>query len=137
MVVAIELPNGRMVTGRNSCRMAAAPAAILNAVKVLGGMKDELYLIQPDVLQGIQDLKKDILHQDKTSLNMEEVLNALTVSASNNKDACIAVEKLKELTGCKAHCTAILNDKDEQLLGDLGIDITCDPEYSTGNLYFK
>ena len=68
---------------------------------------------------------------------MEEIINALTVSASTNPSAALAVEKLKELRGCKAHCTAILNDKDEQLLGDLGIDITCDPEYSTNNLYFK
>ena len=98
---------------------------------------DVLIGTHPHVLEGIQDLKRDILQQEKTSLNVEEILNALTVSASTNPSAELAVEKLKELRGCKAHCTAILNDKDEQLLGDLGIDITCDPEYSTNNLYFK
>lgn len=137
VVVAIELPDGRIVTGRNSDRMAAAAAAILNAVKVLAGMADEVHLIAPHVLKGIQDLKKDVLRQEKISLNIEEVLNALTVSASTNPSAELAVRKLKELRDCKAHCTAILNDKDEQLLGDLGIDVTCDPEYSTNNLYFK
>ena len=137
VVVAIELPNGKIITGRNSERMAAAPAAILNAVKNLAGMADPVHLIAPHVLKGIQDLKKDILKQEKTSLNVEEVLNALTVSASTNPSAELAVEKLKLLRGCKAHCTAILNDKDEQLFGDLGIDITCDPEFSTNNLYFK
>lgn len=137
VVVAIELPNGKIITGRNSERMAAAPAAILNAVKNLAGMADAVHLIAPHVLKGIQDLKKDILKQEKTSLNVEEVLNALTVSASTNPSAELAVEKLKLLRGCKAHCTAILNDKDEQLFGDLGIDITCDPEFSTNNLYFK
>ena len=123
VVVAIELPNGKIITGRNSERMAAAPAAILNAVKNLAGMADPVHLIAPHVLKGIQDLKKDILKQEKTSLNVEEVLNALTVSASTNPSAELAVEKLKLLRGCKAHCTAILNDKDE--------------EFSTNNLYFK
>lgn len=137
VVVAIELPNGKIVTGRNSETMAAAPAAILNAVKNLAGMADPVHLIAPHVLQGIQDLKRDVLKQDKVSLNVEEILNALAVSASTNPSADLAVEKLKLLRGCKAHCTAILNDKDEQLFGDLGIDITCDPEFSTNNLYFK
>lgn len=137
VAVSIELHDGVIVTGRNSEIMAAAAAAILNAVKHLAKMADEVHLIAPHVLEGIQDLKRDILQQEKTSLNVEEILNALTVSASTNPSAELAVEKLKELRGCKAHCTAILNDKDEQLLGDLGIDITCDPEYSTNNLYFK
>lgn len=137
VVLAIELPTGEIVTGRNSDIMAAAPAAILNSVKALAKMPDEEHLIELSVLKGIQGLKKDILMQDKISLNVEEVLNALTVSASTNKKAAIAVEQLKELRGCKAHCTAILNDKDEQLLGDLGIDVTCEPEFSTNNLYFK
>lgn len=137
VAVSIELPNGEIVTGRNSEIMAAAAAAILNAVKQLAKMADELHLIAPHVLEGIQRLKKDILKQEKISLNVEEILNALTVSAITNPSAALAVEKLKNLRGCKAHCTAILNDKDEQLLGNLGIDITCDPEYSTNNLYFK
>lgn len=137
VVVAIELPNGLIVTGRSSERMAAAPAAILNCVKALAEMDDKEHLIAPEVLAGIQGLKKDILAQDKVALNIEEVLNALVVSANGNELAARGVEKLRELRGCKAHCTAILNDKDEQLLGNLGIDITCDPEFSTNNLYFK
>lgn len=135
--VAIELGDGTIVTGKSSEIMAAAAAALLNAVKHLAKMADEVHLIAPHVLEGIQALKKDILRQEKTSLNVEEILNALTVSAGSNPSAELAVKKLKELRGCKAHCTAILNDKDEHILGDLGIDITCDPEYSTNNLYFK
>ena len=106
-------------------------------VKVLAGVDDSVHLISPDVIERIQRLKCDILRQDKVSLNTEEVLNALTVSASSNPKAAEVVPKLRELRGCVAHCTAILNDKDEQLLGNLGIDITCEPEYSTNNLYFK
>lgn len=137
VVVAIELPSKEIITGRSSELMAASAAAILNAVKVMAKMDDKEHLISPDVIERIQALKRDVLRQDKISLNTEEVLNALTVSASNNPKAAQAVSKLKELRGCIAHCTAILNDKDEQVLGNLGIDITCDPEYSTNNLYFK
>ena len=137
VVVAVELPNGEIVTGRSSDLMAASAAAILNSVKVLAGVDDSVHLISPDVIERIQRLKCDILRQDKVSLNTEEVLNALTVSASSNPKAAEVVPKLRELRGCVAHCTAILNDKDEQLLGNLGIDITCEPEYSTNNLYFK
>lgn len=137
VVMALELPDGRIVTGRSSKRMAAASAAVLNAVKMLAGMADQVHLIAPHVLEGIQELKKNVLNQDNTSLNLEEVLNALAVSVITNPGAELAVEKLKNLRGCKAHCTAILNEKDEKLLGDLGIDLTCDPEFSTNNLYFK
>ena len=137
VVVAVELPNGEIVTGRSSDLMAASAAAILNSVKVLAGVDDSVHLISPDVIERIQRLKCDILRQDKVSLNTEEVLNALTVSASSNPKAAEVVPKLRELRGCVAHCTAILNDKDEQVLGNLGIDITCEPEYSTNNLYFK
>ena len=137
VVMAIELHDGRIVTGRSSERMVAASAAILNATKLLAKMTDEVHLIAPHVLEGIQDLKANILLQENTSLNLEEILNALTVSSTTNPSALVAVEKLKCLRGCRAHCTAILNEKDEKLLGDLGIDLTCDPEFSSNNLYFK
>ena len=117
--------------------MVATSAAILNAIKLLAKMTDEVHLIAPHVLEGIQDLKANVLMQDNTSLNLEEILNALTVSSTTNPSALVAVEKLKCLRGCRAHCTAILNEKDEKLLGDLGIDLTCDPEFSSNNLYFK
>jgi uncharacterized protein (UPF0371 family) len=137
VAMAIELHDGTVIKGKNSHHMVAPAAAILNAVKHLAGMADPVHLIAPDVLDRIEAFKKDILDQEKTTLSIEEVLNALTVSASSDSQAAIAVKKLKELRGCKAHCTAILNDGDEQLLGNLGIDVTCAPEYSTNNLYFK
>lgn len=137
VAMAIELHDGTVIKGKNSRHMVAPAAAILNAVKHLAGMADPVHLIAPDVLDRIEAFKKDILDQEKTTLSIEEILNALTVSASSDSQAAIAVKKLKELRGCKAHCTAILNDGDEQVLGNLGIDVTCDPEYSTNNLYFK
>lgn len=137
VVMAIEMPDGSIVTGRSSRRMVAAAAAILNAIKQLCGLADEIFLISPNVLETIQHLKTDILQNEKSSLNCEEVLSALTISATTNPTAQVAVEKLLELHGCKAHCTAILSDRDEQTLRDLGLDVTSDPEYLTNNLYFN
>jgi len=135
VVLAMELPDGRVITGRSSRRMVAAAAAALNAAKAMSGMADELLLISPNILQRIQELKTDVLRADKTSLNLEEVLTALTISAETNPSAELALNKLHELRGCRAHCTAILSDKDESTLKSMGIDVTCDPEYVTNNLY--
>jgi uncharacterized protein (UPF0371 family) len=136
VVVALELKDGTIITGRSSRRMVAAAAAVLNAIKHLCGMADSLHLISPHILKGIQELKTDVLMADKTSLNLEEILTALTVSATTNPSAEAVLVKLPELRGCKAHCTAILSDKDETTLKALGIDVTSDPEYITNNLYY-
>ncbi len=135
VVMALELPDGRVITGRSSRRMVAAAATILNAAKMLSGMADELLLISPNILQRIQQLKTDVLRADKSSLNLEEVLSALTISAETNPSAEMALSKLPQLRGCRAHCTAILSDKDEGTLKAMGIDVTSDPEYVTNNLY--
>jgi len=136
VVVALELHDGTIITGRSSRRMVAAAAAVLNAIKHMCGMADSLHLISPHILKGIQELKTEVLMADKTSLNLEEILTALTVSATTNPSAEAVLAKLPALRGCKAHCTAILSDKDEATLKSLGIDVTSDPEYITNNLYY-
>lgn len=136
VVMAIEMPDGTMVTGRSSRRMVAAAAAVLNAAKRFAGIDDEKYVISPNVFGDIQSLKGDILNHDRTSLNLEETLTALCISAENNPCAKQTFDMLGRLKGCKAHCTAILSDRDEQTLRSMGIDVTCDPEYITTNLYF-
>lgn len=135
VAMALELPDGCIVTGRSSRRMVAAAAAVLNAIKKMSGLADDMLIITPQVLETTQKLKTDILDYDRTSLNCEEVLMALSISGTQNPMAQVAVDKLKQLKGCKAHCTAILSDSDEQTLRALGIDVTCDPEYITTNLY--
>jgi uncharacterized protein (UPF0371 family) len=137
VVMALELPDGTIVTGRSSRRMVASAAAVLNAIKTLSGIADEIHLISPNVLQTIQHLKTKILNHEKSSLNCEEILSALTISATTNPSAQVAVEKLLLLKGSKAHCTAILSDRDDQTLKDLGIDATSDPEFLTNNLYYN
>ena len=135
IAMAIELPDGRIVTGRSSELMVAGASMLLNAVKALCGIPDEMQLVSDDVLETIQHLKHDVLGKQNSSLNVEEVLTALTISSSVNPMARLAVDKLTELRDCKAHCTAILSERDDQTFHDLGIDATCEPEFSTNNLY--
>ena len=115
--------------------MVAGASMLLNAVKALCGIPDEMQLVSDDVLETIQHLKRDVLRKQNTSLNVEEVLTALTISATVNPMAGLAVNKLVELRDCRAHCTAILSERDDQTFHDLGIDATCEPEFSTNNLY--
>ncbi len=136
VAMTIEMPDGTMVTGRSSRRMVAAGAAVLNAAKSLAKIPDDLYVISPEIFNNIQDMKNTVLHHDRTSLNLEEILTALSISAQHNSCAEKAVKVLSRLNGCKAHCTAILSERDEQTLRTMGIDVTCDPEYLTTNLYF-
>ena len=133
--MCIELPDGRMVCGRGSQRMVASAAAILNAIKAMAGIQDNIPLISPSILENIQKVKKEILQHDKASLHTEEILSALTISSATNPTAEVALTKLQELRGCQAHCTAILSDQDQQTLKSMGIDVTCDPEFISNNLY--
>ena len=135
VVMAIEMPDGTIITGRSSRRMVAAAAAVLNAIKKLSGIADDMLIITPQVIESTHKLKINYLESDRTSLNCEEVLMALTISGTQNPSAYVAISKLPLLKGCKAHCTAILSDRDEQTLRALGINVTSDPEYVTTNLY--
>lgn len=135
--MAIELPDGRIVTGKSSKTMVASSAAVLNAIKLLAGLSEDIHIISPVILGPIETLKLNILRSSIATLDCEEVLLALTISAATNPTAQAALEKLTDLRGCKAHCTAILSFSDEQLLTSLGIDVTSDPEYSSNNLYYS
>jgi uncharacterized protein (UPF0371 family) len=134
-VIALEMPDGDVITGRDSESMVASAAVILNAIKKLAGISDEIHLIAPSVIKTFHKLKCEVLNMDRFNLNCEEILSALMISATTNPTAQVAVEKLEQLKGCAAHCTAILSTRDEETLRSLGIDATSEPEYITSNLY--
>ena len=91
VVMAIEMPDGSFVMGRSSRRMVAAAAAVLNSIKKLSGLSDDIFLLSPVVLETLQHLKTNILNNEKSSLNVEEILSALTRSATTNPSAQVAV----------------------------------------------
>ncbi|MCF0141061.1 MAG: DUF1846 domain-containing protein [Mogibacterium sp.] len=134
IVSAMELPDGSIVTGRSSENMVATAAMVLNAIKKLAGIQDDALIISPTILESLGNTKTRIFH-DKSSLNLEEVIMALTLTKLTNPLAELALRELPNLKGCIAHCTAILSEKDEQSLKALGIDITSNPEFSSNNLY--
>jgi len=135
--MAIQLHDGSIHTGKTSEVMDAAAAAILNAVKHLANISDEIHLISPVILDPIRSLKTDTLGGHNSSLNCEEILIALSICAATNPMAQVAMEKLQYLKNCQAHSTAMLSLNDEQIFRQLGIDVTSDPEFATESLYYN
>jgi len=133
--VALELQDGTIITGKSSETMDPAAAVILNAVKHYAKIDDEMHLISPVILEPIINLKSKTLGNKNAALNCEEILIALSICAATNPMAQAALNKLPMLKDCQAHSTVILNTNDEQNFRKLGIDVTCDPEYSTESLY--
>lgn len=136
-VVALELQDGTILTGKSSSLMDATAAVVLNAVKHCANISDEIHLISPVILEPIINLKLNILGSKNGTLNCEEILIALSICAATNPTAKIAMDKLTMLKGCQAHSTTILSITDEQTFRKLGIDITSDPEYSSNSLYYN
>ncbi len=136
-VVSIELPDGKIVTGKTSDNLEAASAALLNAIKQIAGIADPIKLIAPAVIKPIIDLKKNLYGETGALLNPSEVLIALAVSQTNNHTAEFAVNHLQRLKGCEAHSTCILSETDEKTFKRLGINLTCEPEFPSANLYCR
>src|SRR5512139_2746873 len=132
---AIELANGTIVTGKNSPLMHAASALVLNAAKHLAAIPDTMHLHPPNIMESISHFKKDVLKGKMVSLDLEETLIALSISATVNPAAEMAVEKLKELSGCEVHMTHIPTPGDEAGLRKLGVNLTTDPDFATKCLF--
>ena len=127
--VAIELPDGQIVTGKTSNLLGASASLLLNALKALGGIQDGLHLISPVVIDPIQKLKTGYLGNRNPRLHTDEVLIALSISAATNPTALLAMEQLPGLRGCEVHSTVILSDVDEKVFKRLGIHVTCEPQF--------
>ena len=126
---AMELPNGEIVTGKTSDLLGASSALLLNALKKLGGMPDDLHLMSPVALDPIQHLKVDHLGNRNPRLHTDETLIALSISAATNPMAEYAMEQLNKLRGCDVHSSVILSPVDEKIFKRLGVNLTCEPRY--------
>lgn len=127
---AIELPDGRIVTGKNSPLMHAASSLILNAIKILAEIPDQIHLLSPSVIESIARFKQDITNSKSVSLNLEETLIALSISTATNPSAQYAMEKLKALKNCEVHLTHIPTPGDEAGLRKIGVNLTSDAVFS-------
>ena len=126
---AAQLPDGKIVTGKTSNLLGASAALLLNALKALGGIRDELHLISPVVIDPIQHLKTEHLGNRNPRLHTDEVLIALSISAATNPTAELAMEQLSKLRGCEIHSSVILSSVDEKTFKRLGVNLTCEPRY--------
>jgi len=132
---AMELADGSIVTGKNSNLMHAASSLILNAIKILAKIPDEIFLLSPQVINQIAKLKKGIFNSDSESLDLEETLIALTISATTNHTAELAMNKLTDLKGCEIHMTHIPTPGDNVGLKHLSINLTTDGKFTSKNLF--
>jgi len=132
---AIALKDGAIITGNNSPLMHAASSVVIHAIKHLAGIPAKIKLLPPYITDSISNLKTEMLHEKSVSLDLEETLIALGVSASTNSAAQVALEKLKELKGCEIHMTHIPTPGDEAGLRRLGVNLTSDPNFPSNNLF--
>ena len=135
--VAMELNDGRIITGKTTTLLGAASAALLNALKALAGIPDEIKLIPPNVIEPIQHLKVAHMGNRNPLMHIDEILIALTICAVTDDNAELAMDQLSNLSGCEAHSTVILSQADEGMLSKLGLNLTCEPAYQTNKLYHK
>ncbi len=126
---AMQLPDGRIVTGKTSSLLGACAALMLNALKALGDIDDSLHLISPRVIEPIQHLKVGYLGNRNPRLHTDEVLIALSISAATDSVAEKAMEQLELLRGCDLHSTVMLSPVDEKTFKRLGVNVTCEPRY--------
>lgn len=134
---AIELSDGRIVTGKTSALLGASSAALLNALKTLAGIDKETDVISPEILEPIQKLKTQNLGNHNPRLHTDEVLIALAVSAANSDKARRALDVIDKLKHTEVHSTVILSQVDSATFRKLGMNLSCEPRYQTKKLFHK
>ena len=133
--MALELPDGRVVTGKTTSLLGPASACLLNALKALAGIEKSQLLIAPNIIEPIQHLKVEHLGGHNPRLHTDETLEALSICAVTDPYAERAMEQLSALRGCEAHSTVILSRVDENLFQKLGVNVTCEPRYQVKRLF--
>ncbi len=134
---AIELKDGTIITGNNSALMHAATSLVIRAIKHLSGIPDKLQLLPDYITDSVRKLKTEVLNERTVSLDLEEALIVLSISAATNPAAQLAIGVLKELRDCEVHMTHIPTPGDEAGLRRLGVNLTSDPNFSTKNLFIS
>jgi len=133
--VAIELPDGTIITGKTSSLLGASSAALLNALKYLANIDDEVLLISPTEIEPIQKLKVGYLGNENPRLQSDEVLLALAINAASNITAEMVLEQLPKLRRSEAHSSVILSQIDIAVFRQLGVNMTCEPVYQNKRLF--
>lgn len=135
--MSLELPNGKIITGKRSELFGAPAALLLNTLKTLAKIDDSIPLISPSVIEPIQQLKVSVLKNRNPRLHAEEVLIALAIQAATNPLSDIALKQLSKLKGCQAHSSVILPEADLNTFKKLGVEVTEEAILYARRLYTK
>ncbi|MEW6857274.1 DUF1846 domain-containing protein [Streptococcus iniae] len=135
--LALELPDGKIVTGKTSELFGPTAAVVINAIKKLAHIDKQTHLIEPEYVKPIQGLKVEHLGSQNPRLHSNEILIALAITAMNSPEADLAMKELGKLNGSEAHSTVTLTDEDKNVLRKLGVNVTFDPVYQQNKLYHK
>ena len=134
---AIQLKDGTVITGSNSPMLHEASSLIIKAIKHLAEIPARIDLLPSNIIESLRNFKTDILGEKSVSLDLEETLVALSISATTNPAAQIALEKIRDLSGCEMHMTHIPTPGDDAGLRRIGVNLTSDPNFSTNNLFIS
>ncbi len=134
---AMQLPDGKVVTGKTGNLLGAASALLMNALKGVSGVDDDVDVISDDVLEPICHLKTEHLGNRNPRLHSNETLLALTISSSTNPLAELLIDNADKLRGCDAYFSVIISSTDEKLYKTLGINVCCEPKYEQHRYYHK
>ena len=133
--VAMQLKDGRFVTGKTKTVVSAAAAVVLNALRTLAGVDDGYDIITDDILKPIVEYRTKILKSLSSVLTLDDVMVALSICSGKNKKAKLAMDQIEKLKGCDAHCTYIISSAEEKTLRKIGINVTCEPVYLNSHLF--
>jgi len=134
---AIQMADGTIITGKTSPLLGASAALLLNALKYIAGLPDDMLLIDPSVIEPIQNLKVNHLGNRNPRLHLDEVLIALSICAAENPKAKAAMDSIGALRHLEAHSTVILSAVDLNVFRKIGVNITCEPKYQSKSLYHR
>ena len=132
---AIELPDGRIITGKSTDLLESVSAMLLNALKAITGIPDEIHLLAPEVIEPVRELKCQYLSRTYKKLNVNEILISLSISAHTSATAAHVLKHLPMLAGCDIHSTVMLASADMEVLKKLGLNVTCEPKYQIKEIF--
>ena len=132
---AIELEDGRILTGKTSDLLGASAALLLNTLKELAQIPHNLHVLSPTAIEPIQKLKIDYLGSKNPRLHTDEVLIALSSTAATSDVAKLALEQLPKLKGCQVHSSVMLSSVDKKVFKKLGVQLTSEPVYEHKKIY--
>lgn len=130
-VIALQLPNSKIITGKQTELLSPVSALIINAIKELTNIPDDVYLLSPSILKPILKLKHKSLYSTSKSLNLQEVLIALSICSATNPIIENAINNMDNLKGCEAHASYIVTDGELNILKNLKINLTCEPVFKS------